>query len=271
MKQESYVNIINLINKLREQNPLILNITNTVVANYVANGLLAVGASPIMSNAVEEMEELAAICQAVAINIGTLTAEQVQAMRAAGQAANRCVTPVILDPVGVGATSYRRQVVDKLLEDIQFSAIRGNVGEMATLAGVDWQAKGVDAGSGQADIGQIAKTVAQKHHTVAVISGAVDVVSDGEQVVEIANGTPLFPQITGSGCLHGAVCAAFIALAPDDVLSACVAACAAYAIAGELAAANATANGTFTTALLDSLSQIDEAAIQQRQQIKEHK
>lgn len=257
-----------LLTQLRQHNPLVHNLTNIVVANYVANGLLAIGASPIMSNAPEEMDELAAICGAVAINIGTLTAAQIQAMLAAGKAANQHNTPVVLDPVGVGATRFRRETVKQLLAEIQFAAIRGNAGEMAALAGVDWQAKGVDAGSGSGDIHAIAKTVAAQHNTIAVVSGAIDVVSDGTQIVEIANGTPLFPQITGSGCLHGAVCAAFIALTPDAVLSACVNACAAYAIAGELAAGKNMASGTFGTALLDSLSQVQITDIEQRQQIQ---
>lgn len=261
---------IDLLQQLRQQNPLVHNITNIVVANYVANGLLAVGGSPIMSNALEEMDELAAICSAVAINIGTLTAEQVQSMLASGKAANTHNTPVLLDPVGVGATRFRRATVKQLLADIQFAAIRGNAGEMATLAGVDWQAKGVDAGSGEGNIHHIAKTVATQYQTVAVVSGAVDVISDGTQIVEIHNGTPLFPHITGSGCLHGAVCAAFMALAPHAVFSACVTASAIYAIAGELVATDTMANGTFTTALLDGLARVQASDIERLHNIQVH-
>lgn len=244
-----------LLDRIRSDNPLIHNLTNIVVANYVANGLLAIGASPIMSNAPQEMDELASIVSAVAINIGTPTSEQVTAMMAAGRAANRYGKPLLLDPVGVGATAYRRELVQNLLDNVQFAAIRGNAGEMATLAGVDWQSKGVDAGSGSADVHAIAKQVAQQYRTVAVISGEVDVLSDGERIVEISGGTSLFPLITGSGCLHGAVCAAFIAVA-EDVLSACVTACAAYATAGEHAAKDHVGNGGFTTALLDSLARL---------------
>lgn len=244
----------NLLSTLRQQNPLVHNITNIVVANYVANGLLALGGSPIMSSAIEEMDELAAICSAVAINIGTLTAEQVKAMLAAGKAANQHGTPVLLDPVGVGATTFRRETVQQLLAEVQFGAIRGNAGEMAALAEVDWQAKGVDAGSGSGDVREIAQLVAQRYQTVAVVSGEVDVISDGQQTVEVRGGTPLFPMITGSGCLHGAVCAAFMAMLPDNLLSACVTACAVYGAAGEIVATDTMSSGSFTTALLNGLS-----------------
>lgn len=244
-----------LLNRIRTTNPLIHNVTNIVVANYVANGLLAIGASPIMSHAPQEMDELAKIAGAVAINIGTPSSEQVAAMTAVSKAANQYNVPLLLDPVGVGATAYRRELVRDLLDGAQFRAIRGNAGEMASLAGIAWQSKGVDTGSGHGDLHTIARRVAKRYQTVAVISGEVDVLSDGERIVEVRGGTPLFPQITGSGCLHGAVCAAFLAVA-DDALSACVTACLAYAVAGARADDGNTANGSFATKLLDSLSRL---------------
>ncbi|TNH05248.1 hydroxyethylthiazole kinase [Testudinibacter sp. TR-2022] len=253
------------LSQLRQRNPLIHNITNIVVANYVANGLLALGASPIMSSAVEEMDELPAICQALVINIGTLTAEQVKAMLIAGKAANRHGIPVVLDPVGVGATRFRQQTVAQLLQEIQFSAIRGNAGEMAYLANVNWQTKGVDVGQGDADLDHVAKKIAQQHRCTAVISGAVDVISDGKQLAHIQNGTPLFPHITGSGCLLSAVCGAFLAVAQQHDFPALVEAATAYTIAGELAAKNLQPQqyGQFYTALLDKLATLDSTQVQQ--------
>lgn len=253
-----------LLQNLRTQQPLVLNITNIVVSNYVANGLLAIGASPIMSNAIEEMEELATICGGVSINIGTLTTPQIDAMLAAGKTANVTHTPVLLDPVGVGATKFRQSTTKKLLEEIEFTAIRGNIGELAFLAEVDWNAKGVDAGNGEGNTLEtanlIAKTVAKKYNTIAIVSGEVDVISDGKTTVQIANGTPLFPQITGSGCLHGAVCSAFLTLAnltdQKDILTTCVTACVSYAIAGQIIAKADMRSGGFTTALIDGLSKI---------------
>lgn len=249
-----------LLTRIRSENPLIHNLTNIVVANYVANGLLAIGASPIMSNAPAEMDELVRIVGAVAINIGTPGSEQVAAMMAAAKAAQQYGKPLLLDPVAVGATTYRRTIVQDLLAGVPFAAIRGNAAEMAALAGVAWQGKGVDVGRGDGDLYAIAKAVAQRYRTVAVVSGEVDVLSDGERVVTVSGGTPLFPLITGSGCLHGALCAAFIAVA-DDVLAACATACAAYACAGERAAQGGIANGTFTTALLDSLARLQSTDI----------
>ncbi|KGQ71484.1 hydroxyethylthiazole kinase [Chelonobacter oris] len=253
----------NYLNRIRQQNPLIHNITNIVVANYVANGLLALGASPIMSSAIEEMEELPAICNALVINIGTLTAEQVNAMLSAGKAANRHHIPVVLDPVGVGATTFRRQIVTRLLAEISFSAIRGNAAEMACLANADWQSKGVDVGKGEADLNEIANTLAQQYQCTVVISGEVDVVSDGRQLANIRNGTALFPKITGSGCLLSAVCGAFLAVAPQDGFNAALEACTAYAIAGELAAQPLLPqqHGQFYTALLDHLAALDSSQI----------
>ncbi len=249
----------NHIQQLKEQNPLVHNITNIVVANYVANGLLSIGASPIMSNTPEEMDEIVSISQALVINIGTLNEEQIDAMILAGQSANKHNIPVVLDPVGVGATKYRQEVVKKLISKINFTAIRGNAGEIATLGEVSWNAKGVDAGNGEGDLSQIAKIVAKKYDCIVAISGEIDYISDGKRVAKIENGTPLFPKITGSGCLLGAIIGAFLSL-DDDNFTLCVSACASYAIAGELAAKNLKDYqiGQFFVSLLDNLALLDD-------------
>ncbi|EAG7396071.1 hydroxyethylthiazole kinase, partial [Listeria monocytogenes] len=155
--------------------------------------LLAIGASPIMASAKEEMDELAKMADVLVINIGTLDGELVTAMKIAGRAANVAGTPVVLDPVGVGATSYRRKVVQELLAEIQFAAIRGNAGELAAIAGEAWEAKGVDAGVGSADVLSIAGKVANEWSTVVIISGEVDVISDGTRFAKVANGSALLP------------------------------------------------------------------------------
>lgn len=141
-----------LIHQVRQKNPLIHNITNLVSANFTANGLLALGASPMMAEAVEEMGELAKISGAVVLNIGTPTDDKTTAMILAGQSANACGIPVVLDPVAVSASVLRQETVAKLTDNIKFSAIRGNAAELAYLAGMDWQAKGVDAGAGTGDL-----------------------------------------------------------------------------------------------------------------------
>ncbi|OBX09374.1 hydroxyethylthiazole kinase [Gallibacterium salpingitidis] len=255
----------NMIEKIRQTNPLIHNITNIVVANYVANGLLALGASPIMADAEQEVAELATFTSALILNIGTLDAVKVKSMLLAGKAANQQGVPVILDPVGVGATSYRKQAVAELLQQVKFTAIRGNAGEIAQLAGVAWSAKGVDAGEGGADIAQIAQQAAQRYQCVVAVSGEIDYISDGKQLAKIANGTPMFPKITGSGCLLGAVIGAFLALDQQNPIIAVTQACTAYAVAGEIAAQHlqATQYGQFYTGLLDSLAALTDQQVQQ--------
>ncbi|WP_439239814.1 hydroxyethylthiazole kinase [Lonepinella sp. BR2474] len=225
------------LNLVRERNPLVHCMTNIVVTNFSANGLLALGASPFMSTMSEEAAEIQQFSNALLLNIGTIHDFDVEAMIIAGQAANQHGVPVVLDPVGAGATAYRRATVRKILEQVKISAIRGNVSEVAFLADVAWQTKGVDAVEGQGDIADIARVAAQKYQCCVAISGEIDYISDGKRVAKIANGTPLFPKVTGSGCLLGAVVGAFLGVAEkDDEFNACVEACTAYAVAGELAA-----------------------------------
>lgn len=252
----------NYLNKLREKNPLILNITNQVVINFVANGLLAVGASPIMSSAKEEIRQLVQICSAVSINIGTLTKDQLDLMLIAADAANEFNKPLILDPVGVGATDFRQEAVAKLLRSAKFSAIRGNAGEMAKLAGVQWQSKGVDAGTGSQNLSQIAQIVAKKYQTLVLLSGATDIISDGEKSIYVNNGTKLFEQITGAGCLQGAFCAAFLAVCENSLVALSTAALA-YSISGEIAATKSRASGTFATNFLDELTHLSANSIEE--------
>ena len=170
---------IRFLDKVRGQNPLVHNITNGVAMNFTANGLLALGASPIMADEVSEMADMAAICSALLINIGTLRRQTVEAMLAAGKAANARGIPVVFDPVGAAATQFRRDTVERLLAEVRFAAIRGNAAEMAYIAGGAWQGKGVDAGGGAANAVEVAATAAKRYGCVAAVSGATDYVSDG--------------------------------------------------------------------------------------------
>lgn len=236
---------------MRVRNPLVHSITNTVAAHFTANGLLAAGASPIMANEPDEMADMAAICDALLINIGTLEQSTIAAMFAAGKAANARGIPVVLDPVGVAATPLRRETVARLLEEIKFAAIRGNAAEIGFISGEAWQGKGVDAA-------QIAASVAQKYQCVVAVSGETDYVSDGQSTFAVKNNTLLFPKITASGCLLGAVIAAFLASEQGDDLAAVTAACTFYAVAGETAAQglDERQSGTFGVKLIDSLAMI---------------
>jgi hydroxyethylthiazole kinase len=254
-----------LIEKIRKENPLIYNITNVVVSNDTANGLLAIGASPFMSNAPEEAGEIAGIAGAVVINIGTINAEQTEAMIAAGKAANEAGNPVILDPVGVGATVFRKKIVNKLLEKIKISVIRGNLGEIATIAGVEWNSKGVDTGYGNDNASgiEIAKIVANKYNCIVGISGATDMVTNGEKVTLIRNGTSYFTKMTGGGCLLSSICAAFAAVSINDLFTSIETAMCVYAICGEIVSNGMEEMlvGSFRSKLLDELSVIDESTV----------
>ncbi len=250
---------------IREHNPLVHCMTNIVVTNFSANGLLALGASPFMSTMAEEVEEIQQFSNALLINIGTIHPFDVDAMILAGQAANQNGVPVVLDPVGAGATAYRHATVRKILDKVNISAIRGNVSEMAFLADVAWQAKGVDAGNGEGDIAEIARIAAQKYQCCVAISGEIDYISDGKQVAKIYNGTPLFPKITGSGCLLGATVGAFLAVAKQgDEFNACLEACAGFAVAGELAAQGLNNQlGSFAVQFINQLADLTSEKINQ--------
>ncbi|WP_416192107.1 hydroxyethylthiazole kinase [Neisseria sp. CCUG12390] len=245
------------LNQVRARNPLVHSITNTVAAHFTANGLLAVGASPIMANEAAEMADMAAVCDALLINIGTLEQSTIAAMFAAGKAANARGIPVVLDPVGVAATPLRRETVARLLEEVKFAAVRGNAAEIGFIAGEAWQGKGVDAGQGVKNAARIAAAAAQKYQCTVAVSGETDYVSDGLTAYAVKNHTPLFPKITASGCLLGAVIAAFLAAsAKGGELAAVTEACAFYALAGETAAQglDCRQSGTFGVKLIDCLA-----------------
>jgi len=240
---------------IREENPLVHNITNKVVANDVANCTIAIGASPFMADAVEEMEEAASNADALVLNIGTLNNQIVESMLTAGKAANKNEIPVILDPVGVGATSYRKNVIERLLNEMSFDVIRGNIGEIATLADVQWNAKGVDAGSGEVSSIEIVKQVAENEKCVVAVSGEQDVISNGDKVVTISNGHKYMSKITGSGCMLSGIIGAFISVSRNNIFEAVQIAHNAFGIAGEKGAdrRDVYGNGTFRSALIDSL------------------
>lgn len=240
---------------VRVNRPLIHNITNIVVANFSANGLLAIGASPIMADAIEEVGDMATVSDALVLNIGTLGTMTEAAMIRAGQAANQSGRPVVLDPVGVGATSFRRGVVEKILSRVRVTVIRGNAGEIATLIDADWTAKGVDAGDGTHHPKLLAEQAAKQYGCVVAVTGETDFLSDGTVTLEISGGHPLMAQTTGTGCLLSSVIGAFLAI-ESDVMLATSSALAGYARCGELASEQATGPGDFPIHFLNALGSI---------------
>lgn len=247
--------IAELLQKVRTQNPLVHNITNVVVTNFTANGLLALGASPVMAYAKEEVADMAKMAGALVLNIGTLNSTVVESMLIAGKAANENQVPIILDPVGAGATTFRTETARRLIEELTISVLRGNAAEIANVAGENWDIKGVDAGDGGGNILDLAVSTARKLNTVVVITGKDDVVSDGSTTYVIHNGHPILTKVTGTGCLLSSVIGAFTAVEENLVIAA-VSAVSAYGVAAEMAAEK-TVNlgpGSFQIEFLNQLS-----------------
>ncbi|MFB1050298.1 hydroxyethylthiazole kinase [Paraliobacillus sp. JSM ZJ581] len=246
------MSLTTLINAVRQKNPLVHNITNEVVVNFTANGLYAIGASPVMANAMEEAADMAKNADALLLNIGTLTGDQADVMIEAGKAANEKGIPVVLDPVGVGATPYRNQVASRILNEVKLTMIRGNAGEVSQLVGLEAQVRGVDS-SGSFDNISIARHAEQELGIPVLVTGEKDVITDGKDLFEVSNGAPLLTKVTGTGCLLGSVVAAFLATGENHVKAA-AAAVVFYNVAAEKAAKNVNHPGSFQIAFLDALA-----------------
>lgn len=253
------------IQLLQEKQPLIHNITNQVVMNFTANGLYAIGASPVMAHAKEEIEEMAQIADAVVLNIGTLTQDQVDAMILAGKSANKAGVPVVLDPVGVGATTFRTSSALRILDKVDVTIIRGNAGEVANLAGMEVKVKGVDV-TGDLQNENLATLAAKKFNTNIAITGEVDVVTNGLSRYRITNGHPLLTKVTGTGCLLSAVIGAFLAV-EKDVLTAATTAISYYGVAAEEAAQQSNLPGSFQINFLDQLNHLNMEAFERKSRI----
>jgi hydroxyethylthiazole kinase len=260
-------NLENNLRNLKAAAPLVHNITNYVVMNFTANALLAVGASPVMSHAVEEVEDMVSIAGALVVNIGTLSAEWVKAMKLAMQKAAQTGTPIILDPVGAGATPYRNAVLTELLEIAAPTIIRGNASEIMALAGTNIQTKGVDSTASSADSMEAAKALSLKYGSVISVSGETDVIVNGTQTAFVFNGVPLMTKITGMGCTASALAGAFAAVNSDS-FQAAVSAAAVMGVCGELAYRHAKLPGSFQIAFLDALADIAPAHLAELSKVK---
>ena len=245
------------LRRLRDAKPLVHQITNYVVMNETANATLALGALPVMAHAREEVEEMAAIAGALVLNIGTLSPHWVDAMLLAGRVANERGIPVVLDPVGAGATTYRTETAKRILDELDVTVLRGNAGEVATLVGVDAEVRGVESITTGGDPADLARQAGRQLGLVASVTGAVDHVSDGETVISIANGHPLMATITGTGCMSSALTGCFLAVNQDAPLAAAAEALVAFGVAGEDAAVGAKGPGSFHVALYDALAALD--------------
>jgi hydroxyethylthiazole kinase len=254
------------LRELRALRPLIHQITNYVVMNETANATLALGALPVMAHAPQEVEEMAAAAGALVLNIGTLSEHWVEAMLLAGKATNG---PIVLDPVGAGATRYRTETAKRLLDELDIAVVRGNAAEIATLAGRDAEIRGVESIGVNDSAQELAKEAARALGSVAAVTGPIDYVADGERVIAVANGHELMGTVSGTGCMATAVTGAFLAAKPDAPREAAAEALVAFGVAGEDAARDASGPGTFHAGLYDALYSLDPDTLDERARVDE--
>jgi hydroxyethylthiazole kinase len=242
-----------ILTRVREQKPLVHHITNMVVMNDTANATIQLGGLPVMAHAVREMAEMSSAAGALILNIGTLTPDQIDAMLLAGKQANQQGTPIILDPVGAGATTLRTEAAHTLLRNLSIQIIRGNAGEIGAVSGMGGTMRGVESIGSDASADEMARHTARTHNAIVAITGKRDIVSDGTRTLGVDNGHRWLTTLTGTGCMATTAIATFAAVARDDYLAAAASALAAYGLAAELAADHARGPGTFRAAFLDAL------------------
>jgi hydroxyethylthiazole kinase len=254
------------LRELRERRPLVHQITNYVVMNETANATLALGALPVMAHAPQEVEEMASTAGALVLNIGTLSDDWIEAMLLAGDAAQG---PIVLDPVGAGATRYRTETAKRLLDELDVAVVRGNAAEIASLAGRPAEIRGVESIGADDSGAELARAAARTLGTVVAVTGPTDHVSDGERVIAVSNGHELLGMVSGTGCMSTAVTGAFLAAKPTEPAEAAAEALVAFGVAGEDAARGAGGPGTFHAALYDALYNLDPKTLDERARIDE--
>ena len=263
MLEQDHLNAWTAVKDIRDLSPVIHNITNYVVMNTTANALLAIGASPVMAHAEEEVADMVGIASALVINIGTLSREWVRSMfKAAEHAAKRGI-PIVLDPVGAGATQYRTDTIRDFLGAVKPAIIRGNASEIMAICGGGATTKGVDSTEASRDAVAAAGALHGGLGAVVCISGETDYIVGGKTIVRIRNGHPLMTRVTGLGCTATALCGAFAAVTPDYALAAAQA-MAVMGIAGEISAERAEGPGTLQMHFLDALYRLTEDDITRR-------
>ena len=240
------------VERIRQEAPLVHNITNYVVMNTTANALLAIGASPVMAHAAEEMEDMVGLASALVINIGTLSAAWIESMLKAARAARKKEIPIVLDPVGAGATRLRTETAYRLLREAAPAVLRGNGSEVRALYYAEQATKGVDSLHAAEAALEAGQNLSVRFGCAVSVSGAVDVIIRGDSIIRVANGHPLMPRVTGLGCTASALTGAFAAVNRSP-LHAAANAMAVMGIAGEIAAEKAQGPGSFQTLFIDAL------------------
>lgn len=256
--------------RVRDKKPLVHHITNFVVMNTTANITLCAGALPVMAHAKEEVAEMVGSADALVLNMGTLWPVQVEAMLLAGHRANDRGIPVVLDPVGAGATRLRTDSAQLLLDRLSIAIVRGNVAEMAVLIGREAKISGVESRNVTDDAAGVARQCAREYGCVAAVTGTVDIVSDGARLACVANGHAMMGMVTGTGCMATSVIAAYAAVEKDH-FAATACALAAYGLAGQIAAEKSEGPGTFQAHLFDALAGLNEETLLAGARIGEEK
>ncbi|WOF17101.1 hydroxyethylthiazole kinase [Methanoplanus sp. FWC-SCC4] len=258
-----------LLTKVRTEKPLVHHITNYVTVNDCANITLCTGASPVMAHAVEEVSEMVSYAGALVLNIGTLSPGQIKSMLVAGRRANELEIPVILDPVGAGATKLRTESTLYLLSELDISVLKGNAGEIGVLAGSKGKVRGVDSESIDGDAADIAVECAENFETIVVMSGATDIVTDGNRTLTVENGHEMMGKLSGTGCMAASVLGSFAGVSEDYMLSS-ASALAAFGLAGEKAGMCANGPYSFRTALFDQLYSLKPVELKVDAKVKEY-
>jgi hydroxyethylthiazole kinase len=271
--------IIELLKGVKEKNPLVHHITNYVTVNDCANITLAIGGSPVMADDINEVCDMVSLASSLVINIGTLNSRSVESMIEAGKRANELSIPVILDPVGAGATPYRTETAKRIISELKLAVIRGNLSEIKTLYGIETKTKGVDAcndDSGNSneftDEKEMAKAFANKFNTVIAITGAVDIITDGKTLYTVENGHKIMCKVTGTGCMCTSLIGSFLGVDDNNLLAA-LAGVVSMSIAGEVAYEgldkSEDGTGTLKVKILDAIYNLSEATIMKRSKINE--
>ncbi len=256
-----------LLQRVRRESPVVHHLTNWVTIGDCAQIVKTLGASPVMAHAPEEAADMTRIASALVLNVGTLAADFVEAMKMAAAAANQRGIPVVLDACGAGATTWRDRKVFELLDEVKINIIKGNASEIARVSGASVRTKGVDATEVRADLGTLARKLAAGRRATVVVTGEVDIVAGEEEVYRVKNGDAWMTRVVGTGCMAASVIGAFAAVEGDfSRAAACALAC--YGIAAELAAERANGPASFKAALFDSLYNLDEATVERMQRIE---
>lgn len=254
------------IKQIREQAPIILNISNMVTPQHVADAINFIGASPIMFDDIKEAADLVNISNALVINMGSSNDADIEKSIAAGKYANQKKIPVVIDPVAIGASQLRQDNFAKVANEVEFAGVRGNAGELAFLAGIEWDAQGIDAGNGDGDLHEIAQTVAKKFNCITLLSGVTDIISDGNKTIEVQNGHHFFAVNVGCGDMLDGILGACLAI--DNSCEAAVLASSILSVAGEIAGEkNENTPYSFLNTVFDTLYQLTDKQIEKRQKL----